>query len=186
VALEQEVKLAYPDAEAARQAVLTAGGRLVLLRRLIEDRFFDTTDTHLRRAGTTLRVRRDGAHTRLTWKGPIQSGPVKSREELETTVGDAATLVALLAALGYQPFFCSEKYREEYALDEAMVTIDETPAGIFVEIEAIPETIERIAARLGRTPADYQLESYPELWRRWCEMHGLGMRDMVFSASRSG
>jgi adenylate cyclase class 2 len=106
---------------------------------------------------------------------------VKSREELETTVGDAATLMALLAALGYQPFFCSEKYREEYALDQATVTVDETPFGVFVEIEATPETIAHIAARLGRTPADYLLESYPALWRRWCEVHGLGMRDMVFS-----
>ena len=181
MALEQEVKLAFTDADAARQAVLAAGGRLVLLRRLVEDRFFDTRDGHLRRSGTSLRVRRDGALTRLTWKGPVQSGPVKSREELETTVGDGATLLALLSALGYEPIFRAEKYREEYALDHAMVTVDETPVGVFIEIEGLPPTIERIATRLGRTTEDYLVDSYPTLWRRWCDAHGIGSQDMVFA-----
>lgn len=180
MALEQEIKLAYPNDEAARQAVLAAGGRLVLVRRLIEDRFFDTADRRLQAAGTTLRVRRDGTLTRLTWKGPVQSGAVKSREELETTVGDAAILDALLAALGYEPVFRAEKFREEYTLDRAVVTVDETPAGVYVEIEGFPDTIARIAARLGRAAADYQLQSYPTLWRRWCQDRGLGTRDMVF------
>jgi adenylate cyclase class 2 len=179
--VEHEVKLVFPDIEAARRAVQTAGGRLVVRRRLLDDRLFDTPDARLRRSGTALRVRRDGDRARLTWKGPVVAGPVKSREEIETGADDAARVEAIVRALGFQPIFRSQKYREEYVLDEAMVTVDETPMGLFVEIEGAPDRIPRVAAALGRAPADFCLDSYPQLWRRWCEAHGLGARDMVFA-----
>jgi adenylate cyclase class 2 len=181
VAIEQEVKLAFVSIEAARQAVETAGGRLVVSRRLISDRLFDTPESHLRNQGATLRIRREEGRGFLTWKGAPRGGPVKSREELETSVGDADVMEATLLALGFGVCFSSEKHREEYALDDAVVTVDETPAGVFVEIEAKPEEIARVAARLGRTADDYRLESYPSLWRRWCEEHGRASCDMLFS-----
>lgn len=178
--LEQEIKLAYPDVEAARQAVTTAGGRLVVSRRLLDDRFFDTHDLKLRRAGEVLRIRQDGTHAVLTWKGPSQRGEVKTREEIETGCGDADTLASVLGALGYVPHFRSQKYREEYAIDTATVTIDEAPVGVFIEIEATPPVIAGVAARLGRSASDYELASYASLWRRWLETRGAPFRDMVF------
>ena len=42
--VEQEIKLVFADVEAARQAVQTAGGRLVVSRRLLDDTLFDTPD----------------------------------------------------------------------------------------------------------------------------------------------
>jgi inorganic triphosphatase YgiF len=68
VALEQEIKLAFESLEAARRAVLTAGGRLVVSRRLLDDRLFDTADERLRRSGSAFRIRRDGDRTLLTFK----------------------------------------------------------------------------------------------------------------------
>jgi adenylate cyclase class 2 len=180
VPIEQEVKLSFESVEAARQAVQTAGGRLVVSRRLIEDQLFDTADGQLREKGTALRLRRDGIGAVLTWKGPSEAGPVKTREERETRVGDAAVLESILTALDYRPAFRAQKYREEYRLGDAAVTIDETPAGVFVEIEAAPEEIERVAALLERSPADYRLESYPALWRQWCDEHGRAAGDMIF------
>lgn len=180
--LEQEIKLAFADVEAARQAVLTAGGRLVFSRRLLDDRLFDRADGELRQAGAALRIRQDGERTFLTWKGPVLSGPVKSREELETSVGDAAVLTAIVTALGYHQRFRAQKYREEYAIDDATIAVDETPFAVFVEIEAPPETIALVSGRLGRTRDDYRLESYPTLWRRWCEANGRPAGDMLFPA----
>jgi predicted adenylyl cyclase CyaB len=181
VPLEQEVKLAFASVEAASLAVHAAGGRLAVSRRLIEDQLFDTEEGRLRTAGMALRLRRDGPKSVLTWKGPNQPGPVKSREEREVGVDDGFRMASILAALDLKPCFRSQKYREEYRLRDALVTIDETPAGVFVEIEAPPDEIDRVARQLERGPDDYRLESYPALWREWCREHGRPFGDMVFS-----
>jgi adenylate cyclase class 2 len=180
VALEQEVKLAFANVEAARQAVSAAGGRLVVSRRLLDDRLFDTHDFTLRRAGQALRVRRDGSHAVLTWKGPTRPGQVKTREEIETACTDADSITAVLGALGYVPCFRAQKYREEYAVGRATVTIDEAPFGVFIEIEADPDEIGDVAVRLGRGPSDYELASYATLWRQWCTGRQRPAGDMVF------
>jgi predicted adenylyl cyclase CyaB len=180
VPIEQEVKLEFPDVRTARDAVIAAGGQLAVARRLVDDRLFDTADDQLRRAGSALRLRDDGAASRLTWKGPVQAGPVKSREEIETSIGDVTSLHAILRAVGYRQHFRAQKYREEYALGAALVTVDDTPAGVYVEIEATPDEIARITALLGRTPADYCLDSYPALWRRWCAARNRPVSDMMW------
>jgi predicted adenylyl cyclase CyaB len=185
LALEQEVKLAFDSPEAARQAVSAAGGRLVRHRRLIDDRLFDDERRQLQEAGAALRVRLDGERCVLTWKGPATRGPVKSREELETGVDDAGTLLAVLTALGYYQRFRSQKYREEYEVDSSLVTIDETPLGCFVEIEATPARIAAVTIAIGKSPADYKLESYPTLWRHWCTHHGRAFGDMLLPAQTS-
>ena len=52
---------------------------------------------------------------------------------------------------------------------------------MFVEIEAKPDVIAAVTARLHRTPADYRLESYPKLYFAWCAERGLTPGDMTFS-----
>ena len=106
---------------------------------------------------------------------------VKTREEIETGCTDVHELVALLGALGYVPCFRAQKYREEYAIGTAVVTVDETPFAVFVEIEAPPAAIGEVAVGLGRTPADYEIASYVTLWRRWCAAHDRPFGDMVFA-----
>lgn len=179
--LEQEIKLSYPDADAARQSITSAGGRLVVSRRLLDDRLFDTADRHLKRSGLALRVRRDGDLVRLAFKGPVQQTHVKTREELETTVGDATIIDALLRGLGYRPVFRSQKFREDYEFDDAYVVLDDTPMGVFVEIEGSEPAIHRAAERLGRSRREYRLESYGALWRQLCDRRGWPAdRDMLF------
>jgi adenylate cyclase class 2 len=180
--IEQEVKLSFPHIEAARQAVTAAGARLVVSRRLLDDRLYDTVDARLRQSGRALRIRREPDRGFVTFKGPVLAGPVKAREELETSVGDPRIADKLLEHLGYHPVFRSQKYREEYALDAAHIAIDEAPVGVFVEIEAAPEEIARVTLLLGRTPRDYQLDSYVTLWRRRCSALGLALTDMLFDA----
>jgi adenylate cyclase class 2 len=179
--LEQEVKLEFETLEAARAAVADAGGRLVVPRRLIDDQLFDTADGRLSRSGTALRLRRDHDRGVLTVKGPVLPGPVKAREELETSIGDARIAEAMLTALGFQPFFRSQKYREEYTVGTTHVTVDEAPVGVFVEVEGTPDEISVATTLLGRTSKDYSLDSYMGLWRRRCREQGIpGAADMLF------
>lgn len=141
----------------------TAGGRLVRSRRLQSDRFLDTDGLDLSRGKLALRLRREPDLTTITYKGVPQGGPVKSREEIETTVGNADRLELLFNRLGFTERWRFEKHREDYALGDARVFVDDTVAGVFVEIEATPELIEATAALLGKTPADYILSSYRSL-----------------------
>jgi adenylate cyclase class 2 len=181
LAVEREVKLAFESIEAARRAVIAAGGRLVVSRRLLIDWQFDRPDRHLRDQGCALRLRRDGAQAVLTFKGPvIADGPFKSREEHETTVGSAEVAERIVRALGLLPLFRSEKYREEYDLAGAHLAIDEAPIGVFVEVEGEAEAIDRAAALLGRSPSDYRTESYQRLYYAWCDARGVTPGDMTF------
>jgi adenylate cyclase class 2 len=165
--IEQEVKLAFESVEAAERAVNRAGGRLAVSRRQIADTLFDTADEMLRRNRSTLRLRQDATETLVTFKGPPLPGVVKSREELETSMGSADTALAIFEALGFRSWFHYDKSRAEYTLDLVRIAIDETPMGVFIEIEGPPDEIERTASLLGRTTSDYCLESYPALYRKW-------------------
>jgi adenylate cyclase class 2 len=180
--LEQEIKLAFADVIDARAAVASTAARLVEPRRLIDDLLFDTSDGRIARTGASLRLRSDRDRVWLTAKGPVLPGPVKTREEFETPVGDAVTVEAMLRVLGFRPVFRSQKYREEYTLDAVRLSLDEAPFGVFLEVEGPERDIHRVSALLGRTPADYRRESYMALWRQHCLGRGVTQPlDMTFA-----
>jgi adenylate cyclase class 2 len=179
--LEREVKLRFEDPETARLAVLAAGGTSVRGRRLQEDYLLDTADERLRRRRSVLRVRLESGRSLLTFKGPVQPSAMKVREELETIVADGTLMLRLLEELGFHVWFRYEKYREEFALEDVIVAIDETPVGTFVELEGGERGIAATSEALGRTSSDYVLESYRGLFVRYCQERGLPVTDMLFT-----
>ena len=60
------------------------------------------------------------------------------------------------------------------------IAVDETPIGTFVEIEGTEAGITATAAALGRTTADYILDSYCALFLKYREALGFRGADMVF------
>jgi len=178
--LEREIKLRFESAEAAREAILRAGGTPLRSRRLQEDCLLDTADDDLRRQRCVLRVRIESGKSLLTFKGPVQPSFAKLREELETVVGDGTLLVRVLEQLGFYVWFRYQKYREEFALDDVLVALDETPVGTFVEIEGGDRGIAETAEALGRGPDDYLLDSYRRLYQVDCEARGVPVADMIF------
>jgi adenylate cyclase class 2 len=179
---EHEIKLRFDTFEAAREAVVTAGGRLVVSRRLLVDTLHDTADQALKQIGCALRLRRDRGRTILTFKGPTQKSDVKSREEIETGLENGGAFEQILERLGFRVWFRAEKYREEYEIDAAHIAVDEAPIGVFVEIEANPDDIGRYAQRLGRSPSEYCLQSYPSLYFAWCKANAVPPGNMTFNA----
>jgi adenylate cyclase class 2 len=180
--LEREIKLRFETADAARAAVLAAGATPIRSRRLQEDCLLDTHDEVLRHRRCVLRLRMESGKSLLTFKGPVQPSDMRPREELETIVADGPLLLCILQELGYHVWFRYQKYREEFAVDDVIVAVDETPVGTFVEIEGGERGIADLAEALGRTPSDYLLDSYRGLFCQHCRDLGVPLTDMLFEA----
>jgi adenylate cyclase, class 2 len=173
---ETEVKLKLASVEAARDSLRRIGARLVRERHFEDNVLFDDDAGSLRASGTVLRLRRTPHGAVLTFKGPRAiAGGVKSREERETTVGDAEELLAILRNLGYEPQFRYQKHRETWTHRGQEIEVDETPIGAYLEIEGDEDGIHAVAAELGFSPSDYVAESYVGLF-----FAGGGRGDMVF------
>ena len=166
--LEREIKLRFASADEARERILSPGVGATPLRgrRLQEDSLLDTADDRVYQRRSVLRVRTEGGKSLLTFKGPVQPGVMKLREELETVVADGDTLLTILHELGLRVWFRYEKYREEFAAEDVVIAIDETPVGTFVEIEGGEEHIHRTAAALGQDREGLHHRLVPHALRR--------------------
>src|SRR4051812_21842079 len=180
--IEREIKLRYDSVESARAAVQAAGATPLLGRRLQEDALLDTEDESLRRRRCVLRIRVENGKSRITFKGPVQPFEMKVRDELETVIGDGDLLLRVFEELGFHVWFRYEKYRQEFSHEDVIIAIDETPVGVFVEIEGSEHGIAGMAQTLGRRPADYIVDSYRTLFLRHRDEFGLAATDMVFTS----
>jgi adenylate cyclase, class 2 len=177
---ELEIKLRADDADAARQLVAAAGAAPFRPRRLQRDFLLDTADGSLRSRRSVLRVRIEPEGAMITFKGPPQPSTMKLREEIETRVADGPAQLRILEAIGFGVWFRYEKYREEFAGPDVIIAVDETPVGVFIEIEGGHDGITAMARALGCEPVDYVLESYRELYAQWCAARGIEPADMLF------
>jgi adenylate cyclase, class 2 len=183
--LEREVKLRFDSVEDARAALVTSDATPLRCRRLQEDYLLDDAAETLHHRRCVLRVRIEAGKSLVTFKGPVQVSTMKVREELETVVGDGDTMLRCFEHLGYRVWFRYQKYREEYALGDVTIAIDETPVGVFVEVEGSEQGITDAARALGRGPGDYVVDSYHRLFLEYCRAQGLPATDMVFDGSEA-
>lgn len=98
--------------------------------------------------GEALRLRREGMSNRLTYKGPRQGGPTKTREEIEVGFGEGAEaqdrLRRIGERLGFRTVAVLHKRRRAFRLGkpgqalaiEVVLDVAED-LGAFVEVEAI-------------------------------------------------
>ena len=170
-----------------RDALRTAGASRVGRVREF-NRLFDRADGSLRAAGCGLRVRQvtllegDGPGSSVTFKGPVQKGAFKLREEIETPVGDPAAMEKLLIALGYKVHVAFEKLRETWRLGGCLVELDELPRlGEFVEIEGPDDaSIQRVIEQLRLKDAVHIRENYVTLVARTGEANADGCVTLYF------
>jgi adenylate cyclase class 2 len=184
---EIEVKLRVRSAAAARRLLRRTGFGVVRRRVFETNVLLDNPARDLLAGRSLLRVRRSGGQSLLTYKGAPASGRHKSREELETPVGRPDELEAILGRLGFAPVFRYEKFRTEYrrGRQPGLVTLDETPIGVFLELEGAPAWIDAAARALGFTERDYILASYAALYCEHCRDRGTEPGNMLFSPGRS-
>jgi adenylate cyclase, class 2 len=179
---EIEIKLALRDLEDGRRRLRAAGFRVSKRRIFEENTLFDTPGLRLRKAQTLVRVRQAGRDAKLTYKGRPVPSNYKSREELETRITSAETMAAILDRLGLRPVFRYQKHRTELRQPAGggVATLDETPIGVYIELEGAPAWIDRMAKKLGYSETDYITASYGRLYLDWCKKNRLKPGDMVF------
>jgi adenylate cyclase class 2 len=146
MATETEAKMKVDDLDAIRAKLRELGATRVG-KRFETNQFFDSPDRALKSKDQGLRLRsmkhEDGSETNvITFKGPAIASKVKSREEIEFSIGSFDDAAALLGKLGYSPTLGFEKRRETFELDGCLVELDELPhLGTFVEIEGESESL---------------------------------------------
>lgn len=182
MAREVEIKIRLESAGYGCKLLERLGFAVEKPRVLERNELFDTADHRLRAARELLRVRTAGARHVLTYKGPPERGRHKSREEVEVEVGDGAELKKILEHLSFRPSFRYEKFRTEYrrAGEPGHVTLDETPIGVYFELEGDPHWIDAVAREMGFREESYVRDSYGTIYQRYREAHGGNPRAMVF------
>lgn len=182
---EVEVKIAAESAAILRARLRANGFRIARARVLERNIALDDEQGSLRSRNLLLRVRTAGKLITCTWKGKESAGgPHKRREEREFHVDNLEDCLAVFRGLGYAPSFRYEKYRTEFARqgEPGHAMIDETPIGVFMELEGPARWIDRTAKLLGFSRDDYIALSYGRLYEQWCEAHGVESRNMSFEA----
>jgi adenylate cyclase class 2 len=181
---ETEIKLALKDARSGRKMLRDAGFQVSSKRVFEANTILDTPDMGLRSTSCLLRLREAGPIATVTYKGVPQVGRHKSREELEVCVTDAAAMLKIAERLGYTRKFRYEKYRTEYHQPgrAGVAMLDETPVGVFLELEGTPAWIDRMARRLGFDEQDYVTLSYGRIYLEWCAANGRIPADMTFES----
>ncbi len=101
-----------------------------------------------------IRIRDEGDKTTLTFKrhaAPDEPAAVDSARELETTVGDFDTTIAIFKAAGWHYTTYQESRRETWRLGDVEIVIDEWPwIQPYIEIEAHSvDAVQDIARQLG-------------------------------------
>lgn len=165
--VETEIKLAVDNLLSTRTHLQRFGWCVATRRKREINWILDCDDSSLRHSNRLLRIRRSGSRAWLTVKGPPEKETVhKVKKEFETEIPNAMVMLELLAALDYRVVWRYEKYRTGFTKANApgIILLDETPIGNFLELEGPSAWIDKTAARLGFTPADYITHSYRHLF----------------------
>jgi len=144
---------------------------------------YDLPDGSLVAQKQVLRLRKD-TQARLTFKGPgVMEEDVLLRKEIEVEVSDFDTTNRLLEALGYKVVMMYEKFRANYLMDNLVLSVDETPLGLFIELEGeSPAQVRKAADALG---LDWEARinlSYSALLNIFNQSSGHTFRDLSYAA----
>ncbi|MGH9435757.1 MAG: class IV adenylate cyclase [Terriglobia bacterium] len=174
---EIEIKLSVPDPRALKRRLSELGFHRLTARLSEANTLFDFPDRRLTHACQAVRLRTAGGVNLLTFKGPPSvAGGYKSRDEIETRIGDARELRRILEQLGLRECVHYQKRRTTYAPPGkfnpgSVLVYDETPVGNFIELEGPRAWINRVARQLGYGREAYITKSYVTLYMEGAARH---------------
>jgi adenylate cyclase class 2 len=145
--LEIELKVRVPSLDPVRQQL--AGHNARFIGRTHEhDVYYNAPHRDFGVTDEAVRVRYTNNHAVITYKGAkITASGLKAREELNTAVESGEIFEAILDRLGFTRTAEVNKWRENYQLGTASVSLDSVEElGTFVEIEVLAERDDNIAS----------------------------------------
>jgi adenylate cyclase class 2 len=120
------------------------------------DHYYNAPDRDFRQTDEAFRLRRINAVNLITYKGPKETGPTKTRTEIEVPLqeGDAVATdyLRVLEKLGYRATAIVRKRRTEYSFQRDGFSLhacldDVDHVGRYVEIEVVAPPEHRDAAQ---------------------------------------
>jgi adenylate cyclase class 2 len=187
-ALEVEIKLYVGSLEEAAARLARLGATLEEDRRFEDNDVFDTPDGRLAREDSLLRLRVVGGRGTMTHKMKVATEMrAKVREEVQTSVGAPDALREILFKVGFVRVYRYQKYRSYHAWTDPesgsklCISLDDTPIGVYIELEGDKSAIDHAAGRMGYAENDYIVDDYRTLHLAWLEKRGLPAGDMVFT-----
>lgn len=191
---EIELKFCVPHAREFHEVALRCGFAVLTPRTLEQNILLDTPDRSLLGRHHLLRLRQYGGSWVLTHKRPPEhedSGArYKERVETETDISDGEAMQRVFSELGYGPVFRYEKFRTEFRDERAITSggyagghlvLDETPIGVFAELEGDPAWIDESLARLGVASEMCFTDSYGRMFLDWRQRSGSTAQNMTFA-----
>lgn len=184
---EIEVKLRFDNVQPLSRAGIAL--EIETARHFEDNLLLDREDGRLSEKLAILRVRQSGETGSITYKEKAApdapATQFKQRLEIETTLDDPRSALAIFERLGFQPWFRYQKYRTVFRATlpggaTLHVMFDETPIGNFVELEGEEEAIAEAVELLGVGREAYVLESYLALQAAHCQRQGKPLEDMIF------
>ena len=168
---ELKVKLTPDDFRSVKERLEQLGSLLKTESQSELNILFDYQDRRLQEAGCALRLRSYAGESLLTYKGPVQEDPLlKSRPEIQTRVTHPDATREILARLGLRPQFLYAKERETRSWvvggAELEICLDQTPVGLYIEIEGSAPAIRAAARRLNINLENAVRETYVTLYAR--------------------
>lgn len=206
---EREIKLRIEDLAALRRALAKLGARVARPQVHEHNILFDTPEFALAKRDQLLRIRTETpatknrktrSHSVVTFKRPVlaaasagKSERHKVREEIELEISDAKALARILEGLGFRGWFHYEKFRTTFQLPASyawaeglLIELDETPIGVFLELEGPAKAIDRAAQALGFDEEDYIVANYMVLYREFSRSRGEEPHNMLFAKKKGG
>jgi len=115
------------------------------------------------------------------WPAPVSPGThYKQNFEREVPLRSSRQWASAFRSLGLRPAFRYEKFRTEFRLPGLRLDLDETPVGVFLELEGSPRAIDRAARSLGFSRRDYIRDTYWDLYAADCRRRKRFPKNMLF------
>lgn len=183
---EIELKFPVTDERTFRSLASELGFRLETERTFESNTLYDTPERRLRASKQLLRLRQYGTRSTVTHKRQatdVDAGArYKTRIETESIVEDAEAFAEIFTQLGFVPVFRYEKYRTEWVAENGgHLVLDETPIGVWAELEGEPAWIDAMLKQLGVAPESCSTASYGTLFTEWKAATGSPATNLTFA-----